>query len=491
MVGNGPAIARIRAWAEAWTHGVPPVRALVLAGPPGTGKTSAALAVAADMGWPVIELNASDARNAGTIKRVATAGALNQTFASDGAYAAPGTPGAGRKLIILDEADNLYERGGADAGASTDSDSLDKGGKTQIVETLRLTRQPILLIVNDLYALEKGSGSAIRTLAETVKFQHLQARSIVPALERIAKAESVQADRETLELIAARAEGDMRAAVRDLESLCLGRASITRADVAALGARDTSVTLYDLVRHILKGRPMDEVRRETFAADASPEDLVLWIDENLPKEYRDPRDLAAGYEMLAKADRFLGRAKSTQDYGLWGYAGELATVGVMASRDQAAAARAQGRDGFVPFGFPQWLSRMSRTKGMRQTKDHIAQGLGRLTHASRRKTRTDQAEAFASIFALDREFAVQMTYELGLEDEEVAMLLGKASTVGDVKAIRAAVTQVEEAQAAAPSRPAAREPAEALASSRPGAKPPEPEAPAAKPTPAQGQKRLF
>ena len=237
------------------------------------------------------------------------------------------------------------------------------------------------------------------------------------------------------------------------------------------------------MRHVLKGRRLEQVRTEVWNADATPEDLVLWIDENLAKEYKDPHDLVAGYQMLSRADVFLGRTKSTQDYGLWSYAGELATLGVMTARTKEYHA-------FQPFGFPSYLSKMGRTKGARQAKDELAVVLGRATHASKRKARTDQVEAFTFLFRGDREFAAHQTFELELDDDQVALLLGDEATAKLLKEIRVqadALAGVGEGEA---SKGPAGKAGDDGAGQGPDAPRADPTSPA-KPTPARRHKGLF
>src|SRR5438876_368302 len=219
VVGNPTAIAELRKWAAAWDRGRPDKRAVVLQGDPGIGKTSAALALANEMGWSVVKMNASESRNAEAIHKVATRGAVLQTFTDTGEFVRADE--GGRKLIVLDEADNVFGR-------------EDRGGVA----------------------------------------------AIVPAVEEILRS------------------GDARR------------------------ARDAA-------------RELGE----------SPEDLILWVDQNLAHEFSRPDDLARGYDALSRSDIFLGRTRRRQKYGLWSYATELMSSGVAVARKGRTrdAARHQDR----------------------------------------------------------------------------------------------------------------------------------------------------
>ena len=219
IIGNERALSALRSWAERWNQGkLPDKRAAILSGKPGTGKTSTAHALASDLGWTVLELNASDARNESSIKRVATAGAINETFDITGGFI-PVRKG-GRKLIILDEADNLYEK--LDKSDS-ESGLGDRGGKKAIIDTIRITRQPIILIVNDFYELTKGGGEPLKNLCNVIQFYTVNPGQIVELLKHICIQENISADIRALKTIVDRSKGDVRSAVNDLQSLCVNR----------------------------------------------------------------------------------------------------------------------------------------------------------------------------------------------------------------------------------------------------------------------------
>lgn len=409
LVGNGPAIGELKAWAETWRSGAPAEeRAAVLAGEPGVGKTSAAYCLAREMGWGVIEMNASDQRNEEVIRRVAGSGAMNRAFGADGSF---GGASMGRQLVILDEADNLFGR-------------EDRGGLKAIIDTIRETKQPIVLICNDLYELQRR-GAALKSLAKTIKFGKVHSNSIPPALRRIAKLEGLNLELGVDKAIAERAGGDLRSAVNDLQALALGNTEITLADVESLGRRDTTGDVWGMLGKVFYGSSADEARRSTWDLDETPDALSLWIDENLPVMYKDRADLVDGYTALSKADVFLGRVQRRQQFGLWKYATEMMTAGVAVAKHT----RPQG----ARFQFPSWLRRQSTSKAIRELRDRTATKVGAVLHTGKGRARADHFPYLKALLQADDEFAAWAAWRFDLEADELAFLLDEKSTAPRIK----------------------------------------------------------
>lgn len=406
IVGNPKALQELKAWAEAFEAGRAEKRAVILAGEAGVGKTSAAYALARDMGWEVLELNASDQRNYEQVRRIAKQGAVHDTFSPSGEFL-PAAKGR-RTLVLLDEADNLFG-------------NQDRGGMKAILETVREAGQPVLLIANDLYALTRGA-AALKGLCATIKFQRARKDQIAALLRKIAAAEGVRATPEALAAIAERAGGDLRSAINDLQALAEGRTELSPGDVEALGYRDARASIFDAVATILKTQSAETARRVAMELDESPDTLLLWLDENLPQEYEHPADLVEGMTALSRADIYLGRAMRRQQFRLWRYATDLLTAGVALAKQKPYA-------GYRRYQFPSWLRVMSGSRGSRQVRDSVARKLGRHTHLGTGAARQEQLPAVRALGADDPDFALWLARTLELEEAELSFLWGEKSAV--------------------------------------------------------------
>ncbi len=412
VVGNPKAVQDLRNWAQSWEDGKPIKKAAVLIGTPGTGKTSAALALAADFKWDVVEMNASDQRNADAIKAVALRGALGETFSDSGEYLS--SKDGKLKLIILDEADNISGR-------------EDRGGVPAIAEVVRSTRQPVILIVNDWYALSKKS-SALKTGTLQIKFSRIKTVTVRGVLRRIAKDRGVNVSDRALELMAENSNGDMRSAIRDLQALATGRTEITAENTEVMGFREVEQTMYTVMDDIFKRNDPAKARALLREVDESPDTKLLWIEENLPHAYRDHLDLYRGMKAVSRANDFLSRVHRRQHYRFWAYAGDQLSFGVCAAKEKEL-------HGYIRYQFPMYLMRMSRSKGNRTLQNEISSKLGALTHTSTSSARQDILPSFKLLFQRDEAFRLRMVVDLELEEEEIGFLLGDKIDSAAVKRV--------------------------------------------------------
>ncbi|WP_370576094.1 replication factor C large subunit [Methanomethylovorans sp.] len=394
VVGNPAATGQLRSWAQQWLDGTPELRAVLLHGPAGVGKTSTAHALAIDMNWEMIELNASDQRTADVIERIAGSASRMSTLGDT----------SSKRLIVLDEADNMH-------GTS------DRGGAKAIGDIIRSTGQPIVLIANDAY----GIPSSVRSNVLEIKFNALQTRSMIPALKQIAQKEGLMCGVGIIEKIAENADGDMRSAINDLQAVAMGRNEINVEDIAT-AERDNKESVFRVMERIFKGTDAKAALEATYGLDESPEDLVHWIDENIPIQYGGKEEglitdsIQNGYEYISRADLFLGRVQKRQNYLMWRYASVLMTCGTVISKSQP-------KRGFVKFSPPSLWRRMGQLKARRNMRNNIAAKIADHCHESMRYSGTEIASIY-SILLEDQDYAPTVIAELGLDLDELIFMTG-------------------------------------------------------------------
>lgn len=413
IVGNESAVIELRKWANSWVSGKPKEKAVILLGKPGIGKTSSAIALANDFGWTIIELNTSDARNAEKIRKIATVGSINETFSDNGTFIS--SKEGGRKLIILDEADNIYEK--PEESYKNVNDFSDKGGKKAIVDTIKSTNQPIILIINDYYGLIKGGGESLIEICKLIKFHKPYPHLIFNFLKKITLKEGINVDQKVLQTIADRCKGDIRSAINDLQSLCVNRTQIDIKSLNVLGYRDREKEIFDALREIFKTKNIKSMRDSISNLDLDLKIILLWINENLPLEYKDLNDLVNAYEALSKADIFLARTNKTQNYSLWSYASDIMNGGVAISKTHNYP---NDR-----YNFPTWLKDRKDIKISLETRDIISKKISKICHNSGKKSIEFLLPYFTFLFRKNMNFAINMKNKLDLSEAEIKYLLGE------------------------------------------------------------------
>ncbi len=505
MVGNAKALHDLRAWADLWaTPGSAPprLRAALLEGPPGVGKTTAALALANDLGWSVVEMNASDARNQSAIAEVAGRASMTNTLGDSGTYV--GTKGGARTLILLDEADCLTGRategaGGARAappslreflrgrygrvealaaawglgvdrappafasweevpttggrgawtrlagaqrdlaewrGTNRPKDLSDRGGLGAIAKLVRETRQPLLLTVNDPTPLVRYS-PVFRQGVARVRFGPVSRPELRAHLERVSREEGWAIPKAVLDRILERSQGDVRAALTDLEAVSV-RPEVVTAETL-LGKRDLASDYYALLSELFRAPRFYRSVEIRDRLDATPDDLLPWVEENLPRAGARAPERYAAFEVLGRADQFLSWARRERVYALWSFATELMTGGV--ALELAAGGPLRPPD----LGFPEFLGAMGRTRALRATRTAVASKAGSRYHASRRKVIDQYLPFLERLFRgptgapeeAQRLRAIRraVARDLGLNAEEVAFLLAAEPEGPDVAAL--------------------------------------------------------
>lgn len=411
--GNDTARDALRKWANTWENHR---EGVILHGSPGVGKTSAAHALANDLGWPTIELNASDQRKADLVNRIAGEAAKSGTLTG-------GT--SGRRLVILDEADNFHG-------------NVDYGGSRAVTDVIQSANQPVILIANEFYEMS----STLRNNCETIEFRDVSKRSIIPVLRDICRQEGIEFEKGGLAAIAESTNGDLRSAVNDLQALAEQEERLTE-EAVVTGERDRTKGIFDFLDEVIKTAGAQEALYASYDVDETPDDLINWIEDNVPKDF-EGAELADAYTALARADRWLGRVRATQNYSYWRYAGDNMTAGV-------AAARSEQKGGWTRYGPPSYWRKLGSSRGARDRRDYVARQIAESGGMSMSSARREILPHLAAMthHCNNRELTVVMTARYELDAEHVSFITGSGKDTNKVQGIIADAEQLREEAAVA------------------------------------------
>jgi replication factor C large subunit len=234
LVGNPTAHKKLE---EQISDGVP----TLIVGPSGVGKTSGVYVIAKSLGYEVIELNASDDRQAGTLEEPSTLRKLLWKSQME-------SPFGEKFLIFLDEVDGMGKQ------------DMDGSSSWDIVKDIIQTSvHPVVLACNDDFKVPEG----VKKLLIAIDFRQTDSRTVAKVVQKYAKELGVTPDLTKL-------GGDIRSGIS---------------------------ALFGGEGYAPSGDFINVQRFFTEGADIS-KDKYPWILDNLPEFYKG-YDLYLAYKILS------------------------------------------------------------------------------------------------------------------------------------------------------------------------------------------------
>jgi replication factor C small subunit len=204
---------------------------MIFAGPPGTGKTCCAIAIARELfgeNWRqnFQETNASDMRGIDVIrtriKNFSRTRPIGSTF----------------KIIFLDE-----------------GDALTSDAQNALRRLMEMYADVTRFIISCNYS--SNLIAPIQSRAAVFRFKFLSKENVSEYLERIIKGEKVKIDKPALEAIYDISEGDLRKATNILQASAMMRKKITKDIIYEVAAQAEPEEVKKMVNLSLKGKFMD------------------------------------------------------------------------------------------------------------------------------------------------------------------------------------------------------------------------------------------
>lgn len=348
---------------------------VLIYGTTGTCKTSSVYTIADELNYEIIEVNASDFRTKDQIESIIGSASKQQSLFQK------------EKLLLIDEADCL-------------SGTEDRGGAQAILSVLKESKFPVIITANDAY---NDKLKEIRKATTVLEFKPVKYSDIINIIKNICEKEQIKYSDTSLNDLAINCNGDLRAAINDLQSNILNKELVPNEE-----KRDYELGIMHILNQVLKIKSF-ESHKVLENTNISLDEYSLWLDENLPLEYKNTTDLLRAYEFFSKADIFKGRIHRWQYWRLMYYQSLMLSSGISIAKTNTNNNFTSFKRSFRPLRI--WQFNMKNAK-----KKSIAQKIASLTHISTKKAIKNFAY-YKNI--LNKE---EIWKELKLNEEEIEFL---------------------------------------------------------------------
>lgn len=342
LIGQSKAVEEVKTFLTEF----PKKKALILYGPAGTGKTSLALLTAKENNLEILELNASDLRNRLKLEQIVKPATEQRSLFKTG------------KVILMDEVDGVT--------------GSDIGGIPELVKLVGTTCYPMIMTCNDVW---QSKLSPLRAKCKLVEMKALSVLTILELLKKISEKEGINKNISFLSQIALKSQGDVRAAINDLQSYAYEHNIL----VDTTEKRDVEDSIFNILKRLFKERaPFLDLFDNT---KLSLDEIFLWIEENIPREYKNEA-LAKAYYALGKADVFRGRIYREQYWRFLIYQNIFQTAGI-------SFAKTTANQGFTKYENPKRILKIWLHNQKTEKKKTIAKKYARLVHCSFKRAMRD------------------------------------------------------------------------------------------------------
>jgi len=350
-------------------------KALLFHGPPGTGKTTLAHVAAKENNSEIFELNASDLRNKSKMQEILRPAIEQQSLIKKS------------KIILVDEVDGIS--------------IVDRGGLTELLVLIVTTPYPVIITANNIWQKKLSS---LRQKSELVQLKEIPYTVIKDVLIQILKKENKFIENESLTKIATKSKGDLRAAINDLQTI----SKMQNYQELEVDERNKETDIFNALKSIFKGKTTNETLRVFDSVNMPIDEIILWIEENIPSEYQG-QELARAYDLLSKTDIFKGRIYKQQYWRFLVYENIFLSYGMSSAKQDI-------KPGFTSYKKPTRILKIWMNNQRNAKKKTIAQKYASYVHVGQKRAMNE----FQIIKPILKDSKVQI--ELKLNEDEIEYL---------------------------------------------------------------------